>query len=204
MSPPLPRPSASGAPAAERGSLGAWLAFGPPAAVVGLRWVLQWLSDRSPPRPAWRIEPFVGAQDPWAWVGTLGWACAALLALALGLRVLRRRWGARMAWRAAAVLWLAACLAAAAGLLAREWNLRTLVPEPQLLQAQVLGSRFVPPSLRGTGGTLVVLALADEATPRQILIEDAAARGGAPGGRLSLQWARGRLGGRYVLGWQRE
>ena len=69
-------------------------------------------------------------------------------------------------------------------------------------QAQVLGSRAVSPSLRGTGGTELILRIEGLAQPQQSIISDPQAATWRPGQRLQLQWARGRTHGLYVTGWQ--
>lgn len=190
------------APAPARPGLGVWLAFAPPAAVVGLRWVLGWLRDRADPAPAWPVVPFAGAQDPWAWLPTAGLALLALAVALLILRAVRRRWGPRALWRLLAGLWLAAALAACAAQVLHFMNLRGLAPQPDPLAARVLGSRAVAPSARGPGGTLLVLQLPGDAGPQQLLADDPGAARLAPGQALALHWSRGRWWGRYATGWQ--
>ncbi|GAB2742838.1 hypothetical protein GCM10027019_22900 [Melaminivora jejuensis] len=188
-----------GAPAPGTG-LGVWLGFAPLAAVVGLRWVLQWLDDRTDAAPAWPLAPFVGTQDPLGWLPAAGWTLGALALLILAAWWLRRRHGARVLWRWLAGLWLAVALAACAGQLLHFLNLRGLQAQPQALAAQVLGSRAVPPSARGPGGTLLVLQLPGEA-PQQALVGHPGAAALTAGQPLALHWARGRWWGRYVTGW---
>lgn len=180
----------------------AWLAFAPLAAVVGLRWVLAWLQDRAEAPPAWPLAPFVGTQDPWAWLHTAGWALAALAILVLAARFTRRRFGMPALVRLLGTLWIAAALAACAAQLAHFLNLRGLQPQPEALAAQVLGSRAVAPSLHGAGGTLLVLQLHDEPGAQQALVDDRQAAALPAGQALALHWARGRWWGRYVTGWQ--
>lgn len=178
----------------------AWLLFAPLAAVVGLRWVLTWLADRAAAPPAWPLAPFEGVQDPLGWLRPLGWGTVGLLVLlALGWLV-RRRFGARPVRRALAAAWVLLCLAACAALLGRHLNLRALQPQPPVA-AEVLGSRFQPPTARGPGGTLLVLRLG-AAGPQQVLIDDPAAARLHAGQQLRLHWAQGRLGGRFVTGWE--
>ena len=70
--------------------------------------------------------------------------------------------------------------------------------------ARVAGLHGQPPTLRSTGGQLLVLQVQGEARdkPLQVLIDDPAARALQPGQQLRLDWARGRFGGRYVTGWR--
>ena len=75
-------------------------------------------------------------------------------------------------------------------------------PAQPPVQAQVLGSRAVSPSLRGTGGTELILRIEGLAQPQQSIISDPQAATWRPGQRLQLQWARGRTHGLYVTGWQ--
>lgn len=178
-----------------------WWAFGPLALVVGLRWVLDWLNERRPQPPAWALAPFAGAEPPYAWLQATGWVLAGLAAAAVGLAVLRRLRGARAAWRLAALLWLLLCLAGCAGQLLQFMNLRALAPQAEPLAGTVLGSRAIAPSLRSTGGALVVLQIAGE-PPRQMLVNYAAADPWPAGLRLALAWSKGRFWGRYVTGWQ--
>ena len=53
---------------------------------------------------------------------------------------------------------------------------------------KVLGSRAVPPSLRGTGGTELILRIEGLAQPQQSIISDPQAATWRPGQRLQLQW----------------
>lgn len=74
---------------------------------------------------------------------------------------------------------------------------------PQLpLQAEVLGGRTQPPSLRSSRETLLVLRFAGEDLPQQVLSDDPAAEKWRSGQRLRVHWARGRFGGRYITGWE--
>ena len=97
--------------------------------------------------------------------------------------------------------WVLACLGGAGALLLRTHNLQNLQAQPPV-QAQVLGSRAVSPSLRGTGGTELILRIEGLAQPQQSIISDPQAATWRPGQRLQLQWARGRTHGLYVTGWQ--
>ena len=91
---PSSRSSHSGAPIASR-TAWAWLLFAPPAAVVGLRQVLQWQTERSATMPVLTLSPFAGAQDPWFWLPLLGWAVLGVAVASVLARALHRRWGTR-------------------------------------------------------------------------------------------------------------
>jgi len=190
------------APSGSARQLGAWLAFGPLVAVAALRWVLAWWQGRAGDAPAWPLAPFVGTQDPFAWLHTAAAVLAALALLVLLGWAVRRRLGLRALWRLLAGLWVAAALAACTAQIMQFTNLRGLVAQPQPLPARVLGSRQIAPSARGPGGTLLVLQLPGEPT-QQVLIDDPAAAQLATGQPLALAWATGRWRGRYVTGWQR-
>ncbi len=183
------------------GQRGAWLLFAPLAAWVGLRWVLQWLQDRAPQPAAWPITPFVGAQDPWAWLRPAGMAIAALLHCWPCWRAPGR---AAMAWRALrrllAAAWLLLWAAACAAQLQAFLNLRAPVAQAPL-QAELLGAHAQPPSQRSLGGQLWVLRIAGEDAPQQVLVPDAAAAQVPLHARLALHWVRGRWHGRYLSGW---
>ncbi len=182
------------------GQRGAWLLFAPIAAWVALRWVLQWLQDRAPQQPAWAITPFVGTQDPWAWLRPAGMAIAAALLLALLARAWARRHGTRALRRLAvgawALLWLAACAAQLQGFL----NLRTPLAQPAL-RAELLGAHAQPPSQRSLGGQLWVLRIAGEEAVQQVLVPDPAAAQVPLHAALALHTVRGRWHGRYLSGW---
>ena len=66
-----------------------WLLWAPPLALVALRWVLDWQAERHPSAPVWRLQPFVGTQDPWAWVAPLAGALVALALAGIALAWLR-------------------------------------------------------------------------------------------------------------------
>jgi hypothetical protein len=194
----------TGQPDAAAARRTAWLAFGPLATVVGLRWVLAWLDDRAARLPAWPLQPFAGAQGPLDAAAASAWVLAALLALCAALWWLRRRHGAPLRNRVLAVLWLLLGAAACAAQLYHYLNLSGLRPEAAPLAARVAGTHFKPPSLRSAGGQLLVLQLAGApgAAPLQVRIDDPRAQRIAPGQHLLLHWARGRFAGRYVTGWQ--
>ena len=179
----------------------AWLAFAPVAAWVALRWVLAWLDERRPPPDAWALAPFAGTQDPWAWLRPLGAVLAAMLALALLARWLRRRHGAGLLARLLAAAWVLLWLAACAAQLMAWQNRHQLTAQPPLA-AELIGRHAQPPSLRSLGGQLWVLRIDGQAELQQVLVPDSADAGAAPlHQRLRLHWARGRWHGRYLTGW---
>ena len=95
---------------------------------------------------------------------------------------------------------LTAVAAGAVGALLRHQNLQgaqSLAP----VSAEVLGSRFSPPSMRGTGGTQLIVRVAGLELPQQVLIDDPQAADWKPGQRLLLHWARGGSSGYFVTGW---
>ena len=188
------------APAQGAGQRVAWLLFGPIAAWVGLRWVLEWLKDRAAPPPAWAITPFVGTQDPWAWLRPTGIAIAVLVLLALLARAWARRHGTRLILRLLALAWLLLWLFACAAQLRGFLNLRDPLPQAPL-QAELLGVHGKEASLRSLGGQLWVLRLDGEDLPQQVLVSDAAAAQVPLHARLALHWVRGRWHGRYLSGW---
>lgn len=181
----------------------AWVLFAPLAAVVGLRWCLDWLAGRGGVPEAVPLLPFAGAQDPWAWLTPAATGLTGIAALVLLTWWGIRRFGAPRVGRVAAVLWLAACLAGGVAMVRRYQNVQQLAPQPTL-DARVLGSRPQAASTYGPGGTLVVLEVAQVEGPQQLLVEDPQAAAWRPGQRLQLQWSSGRYSGRYVTGWQAQ
>lgn len=178
-----------------------WWLFAPPAALVGLRWVLQWQNDRAPQLPVLPLTPFVATQDVWGLLWPVLWTLLALCASVAGTLLAARRWGWRPVGRVWMVLWVAACVAGTAALLWRHLNVRGVQPLAPV-QAQVLGSRILAPSARGPGGTQLVLRIDTLEPLQQVLIDDPQAAQWRPGQRLALQWARGRYSGWFVTGWQ--
>jgi hypothetical protein len=63
-------------------------------------------------------------------------------------------------------------------------------------------SKYTPPSLRGLGGTELVLQVSGLAIPQRLLIDDAKATILRPGDTLALQFTPGRFSGLFVTGWQ--
>ena len=201
--PPTSSTTATPAPVAANhsGAWLGWLLFAPLLLLEGLRRVLAWSAERVPMPPAWRLQSFAGALDPWAWLGQLAWALGVLLLLGLVGWWLQRRWGARVLLRWLAALWLLGCLLAGLGLAVKHINLRSLQPMPEV-PAQVLGTHFKEPNMRSLGGTLLVLRIADEPLEQQVLISDESATQLQPGQRILLLTSVGRAYGRYVTGWQ--
>ena len=179
----------------------AWLLFAPPAAVVGLRQWLQWETERTATVPVLALSPFAGALDPWSWLPMLGWAVLGITLASVLARALHRRWGTRALQRTLAGAWVLLCGAGAAASLWAFFNVQGLQPLPAV-QAQVLGSRAQTPSVRSTGGTLLVLQVDGMAQPQQLLLDDPRAAQWPTGQPVQLQWSRGRTSGHFVTGWQ--
>lgn len=189
--------SASSAPSAQRT---AWLLFAPPAALVALRWLLEWQHDRGAQTPLLPLTPFTPPTEVFSVLAPFLWGLLALLSAAFAARWAAQRWGWPPVQRVALVLWLGLCMAGAFGVLSRHQNLQgtqSLTP----VSAEVLGSRFTPPSLRGTGGTQLIVRVAGLELPQQVLIDDPQAAQWQPGQRLLLHWARGASSGYFVTGW---
>jgi hypothetical protein len=181
----------------------AWLAFGPPFAVLLLRFALNTLAESLPDAQPLRAVQALddGGVNAVMWQAalpvllTLGSAAALLLALWLAVRA----WGWRRIARPLTVLWLAACAAAAAGLALQYVNRAALQPLPDVT-ATVVQARPQPSSERGPGGSMTVLTLPHDPTPRRVLLPGADARALPPGHALRLSLARGRFWGEYVIG----
>ncbi len=180
----------------------AWLLFGPPALLAALRAWQQWQAERVPLPAAWPLKPLPPPQATALDLflpALAGLAVVALLAAVLWW--LARRGHGRGVRTGLLGAWMLACLAGASALLLGAHNLQNLQAQPPV-QAQVLGSRAVPPSLRSTGGTELILRIEGLAQPQQAIISDPQAATWPQGQRLRLQWARGRIHGLYVTGWQ--
>ena len=178
----------------------AWLLFAPPAALVALRWLLEWQHDRGAQTPLLPLTPFTPPTEVFSVLAPFLWGLLALLSAAFAARWAAQRWGWPPVQRVALVLWLGLCMAGAFGVLSRHQNLQgtqSLTP----VSAEVLGSRFTPPSLRGTGGTQLIVRVAGLELPQQVLIDDPQAAQWQPGQRLLLHWARGASSGYFVTGW---
>ena len=177
-----------------------WWLFAPPAALVALRWLLQWQHERSVTTPLLPLTPFTPPRDALALLLPPLWGLLALVLLVLVARWSARRWGWRPVQRVALALWLALCVAGAGVLLARHLNLQGVQPLVPVA-AEVLGSRFTPPSARGSGGTQLIVHVSGLDGPQQVLIDDPQAAHWRPGQRLLLRWVRGRRSGLFVTGW---
>ena len=178
----------------------AWLLFAPPAALVALRWLLQWQHDRGVQTPLLPLTPFTPPTDVFSVLAPFGWGLLVLLGMAFAARWAAQRWGWRAVQRVGLGLWWALCLGGAGAALLRHQNLQgtqSLTP----VSAEVLGSRFTPPSLRGTGGTQLIVRVAGLELPQQVLIDDPQAAQWQSGQRLLLHWARGGRSGYFVTGW---
>jgi hypothetical protein len=178
----------------------AWLLFAPPAALVGLRWLLQWQHERHLRTPLLALTPFTPPTDVFSVLAPCLWGLLALLMVGFAVRWAVQRWGWHPVQRMALWLWLALCLAGAAVVLLQHYNLQgaqSMTP----VSAEVLGSRFTPPSLRGTGGTQLIVRVDGMDVPQQVLIDDPQAAQWRPGQRLLLHWAHGVRSGWFVTGW---
>ncbi|WP_027994513.1 hypothetical protein [Simplicispira psychrophila] len=188
----------SPAPSAQRT---AWLLFAPPAALVGLRWLLQWQSDRRLQTPLLPLTPFAPPRDALTVLAPLLWGVVALCIALLATRWAGRRWGWRPVQRAGLALWLVLCVAGAGALGWHHLNLQGAQSLPPVA-AEVLGSHFTPPSARTAGGTQLIVQVTGLDGPQQVLIDDPQAAQWRPGQVLLLQWVRGRSSGLFVTGWQ--
>ncbi|MHB1198239.1 MAG: hypothetical protein ACYCZ6_01520 [Polaromonas sp.] len=190
----------------------AWLLFAPPAVLVGLRAVLEWLNGRQSDTPALALQPLAtpsGAFD-------LLWPIVAGLALLLALGLLLRRLGWRRAMPLLGGLWLLLWLGGSAALLQRHLNEQGLflhdasAPDaaphlaagPAPVCARVLANQFKPPSLRGAGGSELVLQAPGLDAPQRLLLDDPQARQIRPGDTLALQFSPGRFSGLFVTDWR--
>lgn len=186
----------------------AWLLFAPPAVLVGLSWVLERLNDRQPGTPALPLLPVSTPDGPL----DLLWPVAAALVLLVLSGLLLRRLGWRRAMPLVGVVWVLLWLGGSAALLQRHLNARGLflhaaaapgaVSNPASVTARVLAGQFKPPSLRGVGGTELVLQVPGLDVPHRLLIDDPQAAQIRPGDTLALQFSRGRFSGRFVTDWQ--
>jgi len=186
----------------------AWLLFGPPAFMVGVRWILQLFEDRQGGLPALPLVPVSTTDSPLA----LLWPVALALAVLLAAGLVIHRLGWRRVMPALGVLWLLLWLGGSAalaqrhlnrqGLFLREMTASAPAPQPQLVKARVISSQFKPASLRSLGGTELVLQVSSLEIPQRVLIGDPAAATLKPGDTLALQLSPGRFDGRFVTGWQ--
>ena len=186
----------------------AWLLFAPPALLAGLRAVLEWLNDRQGATPALPLLPLSTPS------GTLNllWPILAGLALLVAIGLLLRRLGWRRAMPLLGGVWLLLWLGGSAALAQRHLNEQGLflhdalapaaAPNPGSVAAQVLANRLKPPSLRGAGGSELVLRVPGLQAPQRLLLDDPQAVRIKPGDALSLELARGRLSGLFVTDWR--
>lgn len=201
--------SATGAPRGWTSQRTAWLLFGPPAFMVAVRWLLQLADDRQSAAPALSLVPVSTT------TGTLDllWPVAVVLAVLMAAGLVMRRMGWRRVMPVIGAIWLLLWLAGSGAMLQRHLNRQGLflqgisasaaVPGKRItLTAQVVTSKFKPPSLRGLGGTELVLQGRAMAIPHRLLIDDARAASLKPGDALTLQLAPGRYSGLFVTGWQ--
>lgn len=186
----------------------AWLLFAPPAVLVGLRAVLENLSDRQSGTSALPLLPLSTPAGPL----DLLWPVAVALALLVASGLLLRRLGWHRVMPVVGVVWLLLWLGGSAALLQRHLNEQGLflhdatapgaTPNPAFVTAQVLANQFKPPSLRGVGGSELVLQVPGLGAPHRLLLDDPQAMQIRPGDTLALQFARGRFSGLFVTDWQ--
>lgn len=187
--------------APSAGQRTAWLLFAPPAVLAGLRWLLQWQSERGTPTTALPLTPIALDATPLQLLAPLGWALAGLLLLGLCVFWGVRRVGGHRVRQALLWAWIALWVVGGAALLWRNADLQGLEPlEP--VQAEVLGSRPRMPNLHSLGGTELLLRVEGLEPVQQLVLGDPQAAQWQPGMRLTLQWSRGRSSGRFVTGWR--
>lgn len=191
------RHDAAGLLAARQTTVAVWLVVAPPALLVGLRWVLEWLASRGPQLLAWPLTPVTAPQS----LSDLLWPLFAALIVLCALAWSLHRLGWRRAARGAGVLWVLLWLVGSGALLRAHLNLRDLQPLPEA-RAQVLASQFKLPSQRGTGGTRLFLKLPGYEAPHSVLLDDPEAAQVQRGDTLALALARGRFDGLFVTGWR--
>jgi hypothetical protein len=197
-------PAASRAPTGRASQRTAWLLFGPPAFMVALRWLLQLADDRHSAIPALSLAPVsttTGALD-------LLWPVAVGLPVLMAAGLVVRRLGWRRVMPVLGVAWLLLWLTGSGALLQRHLNRQGLFLQGMSstaavpVTARVVTSQFKPPSLRGLGGTQLVLKVDGLEIPQHLLIDDEQASRLKPGDVLALQLTPGRFSGLFVTGWQ--
>ncbi|MEO6320975.1 MAG: hypothetical protein ABIR56_09850 [Polaromonas sp.] len=207
VTPATPETSATGVPAGSTSQRTAWLIFGPPAFMVGVRWLLQLADDRQSAIPALSLVPVSTT------AGTLDllWPVAVVLALLLAAGLVMRRLGWQRVMPVLGAVWLLLWLVGSGAMLARHLNRQGLllqdmsasVASPAArVMARVVTRPFKPASLRGMGGTELVLQVPGLEIPQRLLIDEARAAPLKPGDTLALQFSPGRFSGRFVTGWQ--
>lgn len=211
MTAPNPLNPASGASRPGAGLLArwsalhtAWLLFGPPAVMAGLRWILQSMDDRQTATAALPLLPVATT----AGVFELLWPVAAVLALLAAVWLALRRIGWRRSLPVLGGVWLLLWLYGGAALLQRHQNRAGLFLQDGIsasagapVLARVLASQFKPASLRSLGGTELVLQVSGQEVPQRLLINDPQAAPLKSGDALALQIVPGRFSGRFVTGW---
>lgn len=184
----------------------AWLLFGPPAFMVGVRWILQLFIDRQNATPALPLIP----------VGTTTGLLDLLWPVALGLALLAgavwglRRIGSRRALIVLGAAWLLIGLAGSAAMVQRYVNREGLwlksggvmSAAPPPVVARVVTRQSKMPNLHSLGGTELVLQVPGLAIPQRLLIDDPQAALLKSGDTLALQLTPGRFSGQFVTGWQ--
>lgn len=184
----------------------AWLLFGPPVLMVGVRWILQLFTDRQNATPALPLLP----------VGTTTGLLDLLWPVALGLLVLAgavwglRRIGTRRALTVLGAAWLLLGLAGSAAMVQRYLNNQGLFLQPSGVMssapspvaARVVTSQSKMPNLHSLGGTELVLQVPGLVIPQRLLIDDPQAALLKSGDTLALQLTPGRFSGQFVIGWQ--
>jgi hypothetical protein len=203
-------PLARGAPAGWTTQRTAWLLFGPPAFMVGTRWLLQLADDRQNAAPALPLVPVSTAAGALDLLGPAALALALLLAAGLAVR--------RLGWQrlmpVMGLVWALLWLIGSGALLQRHVNRQGLLLQGMAaalapaasaatrVRAQVVASRVKPPSLRSLGGTELVLRVDGLDIPHRLLVTDTGAPLLKPGDALALQFTPGRFSGLFVTGWQ--
>ena len=202
-----PATPAAGAPAGWTSQRTAWLIFGPPAFMVAVRWLLQLADDRQSAIPALSLVPVSTT------TGTLDllWPVAVVLAVLIAAAVVGQRMGWRRVMPVLGAVWLLLWLLGSGAMLERHLNRQGLFLQGPAasaaapaapVTARVVTAKFKPPSLRGMGGTELVLQVGGLEIPHRLLIDEARAAILQPGDMLALQFSPGRFSGLFVTGWQ--
>lgn len=186
----------------------AWLLFGPPAVMAGLRWVLQSIDDRQTAIAALPLVPVATTGG----VLELLWPVAVALALLVVVWLALRRIGWCRSLPVLGGVWLLLWLYGSAALLQRHQNREGLFLQGDSISAsaggksvaaKVLASQSKPASLRNLGGTELVLNVPGLEVPQRLLINDPQAALFKPGDALVLRLVPGRFSGLFVTGWQK-
>ena len=172
--------------------------------MVAMRWLLQLTDDRQSATPALSLAPVSTT------TGTLDllWPVAVGLAVLMAAGLMVRRLGWHRVMPVLGVVWLLLWLAGSGALLQRHLNRQGLFLQGMSSTAavpaiaRVVTSQFKRPSLRGLGGTQLVLKVDGLEIPQHLLIDDAQANRLKPDDVLALQLAPGRFSGLFVTGWQ--